>query len=159
MPQTPTNDDTQARVLRTYTILNTLRRDWGGALILCCGLGPRGAALALASNIAGAVCLSIEENTDTLKAALRAGACDFVVNTLDEALRTMKNEVRKHQPLSVGLEGDPATLLAELLARGVAPELCTNLTGDPGYDQALRRFKPLFALIVDFGNNSPVSPA
>jgi urocanate hydratase len=153
------DDDSQARILRTFTVLSTLRQDWGGALILSCGLGPQGASLALASNMAGAVCLSIEEDPDTLKHALRSGACDFIVNTLDEALRTMKNEVRKHLPLSVGLHGNLSFLLRELLARGVSPELCTNLTGDPSHDEAIRQFQSLGALLVDFGNGPRIEAA
>ncbi len=49
------------------------------------------------------------------------GACDFIVNTLDEALRAMKNEIRQRRPLSVGLEGDPEDLLHEILERASSP--------------------------------------
>lgn len=143
-------DDSQERVLRTFTVLHTLRQDWGGAVILCCGLGEQGSALALASNIAGAVCLCLEDDPDVCRQALRTGACDFVVNTLDEALRTMKNEVRKHQPLSVGLQGKTSLVLQELLARGVLPELCTNFTDDVSYGEALRHLQSLGARIINF---------
>jgi urocanate hydratase len=149
-------DTLQERTLRTFTILQHLRPDWGGALIVSCGLTPEGAALALASNIAGAVSLSIEPNPDTLKEALHAGACDFVVNTLDEALRAMKNEVRKHLPLSVGLQGNPAAVLAELLERGVLPQLFTAIASGAGdtdiatYVEAAQAFHSQGTLLVDF---------
>src|SRR5580698_5165161 len=96
VPMQPTESDRQERILRMVTVLHALRESWGGALIVACGLNPQGAALALASNIAGAVCLSVDGDPARLKDALRSGSCDFVVNTLDEALRAMKNEVRKH---------------------------------------------------------------
>jgi urocanate hydratase len=148
--------DTQAHILRTLTVLHTLRQDWGGSLILCCGLAPQGSALALASNIAGGVCLNIEEEPNILRAAMRSGSCDFIVNTLDEALRAMKNEVRKHLPLSVGLQGNPTLILRELLERGVAPELFTDFTGSISHHEAVRAFKSSGALIVRFDSTLPI---
>jgi Urocanase Rossmann-like domain len=142
--------DTQARILRTLTVLHTLRQDWGGSLILCCGLGPQGAALALASNIAGAVCLNIEEEPSILRDAMRSGSCDFIINTLDEALRAMKNEARKHLPLSVGLQGNPAQVLDEILERGVSPQLVTDTTNGPTHAAARRKLQSLGALVIDF---------
>ena len=149
--------DTQAHILRTLTVLHTLRQDWGGSLILCCGLAPQGAALALASNIAGAVCLNIEEEQNILRAAMRSGSCDFIVNTLDEALRAMKNEVRKHLPLSVGLQGNPAQVLDEILERGVSPEVFTDLTGNSASQKAIQCFKSTGAIIVRFDSTHPIS--
>ncbi len=102
--------------------------NWGGTLILNIGLIDQ--SIPLASTIAGAVCLSLEPDPATARQALRTGACDFVVNTLDEALRAMKNQVRQAKPLSVGLQGNQSQILNEILERGVAPQLVTNLT-DP----------------------------
>lgn len=149
----PSLNPAQTLTLRTFTILHTLRQNWGGELILFCGLNPDGAALALASNIAGAVCLSIEEDPKNLKDALRSGSCDFIVNTLDEALRTMKNEVRKHLPLSVGLQGNPSAVLEELLARGVSPELFTDFTADSRHDKPARQFKLQGAIVLNFSSS------
>jgi Urocanase Rossmann-like domain len=145
----------QERILRIFTLLSSLRSDWGGALIIACGLNPQGAALALASNIAGAVCLSIEDNPAALKEASRSGSCDFIVNTLDEALRAMKNEVRKRLPLSVGLQGNPAVVLQELLERGVSPQLFTDLTPSPNHLEAIKHFQTSGALIINFDSNHP----
>jgi urocanate hydratase len=145
----PLTETIQSRTLRTFTVLHHLRPDWGGALILACGLNPAGAALALASNVAGAVCLSLEEDPAVAHQALRTGACDFVVNTLDEALRAMKNEVRKHLPLSVGLQGNVTQILAELLDRGIAPQLYTNLTATP-HEAAAESFKSGGTCLIDF---------
>ena len=140
-------EDLQTKVLRAYTVLSSLRPNWPGTLILNVGLNPTGAAVSLAANIAGAVCLTLEPDPTLLRNALRAGACDFIVNTLDEALRAMKNEVRKRCPLSVGLEGDPSALLQEIIDRGVAPELFTAPTAHP---KAAAHFHSRGALLVSF---------
>jgi hypothetical protein len=129
------NDSLQLRTLRSFTLLHHLRPDWGGQLILNIGLTDQ--AIPLASNIAGAVCLSLEQDPALARNALRTGACDFVVNTLDEALRALKNEVRQHKPLSVGLQGNQFHILTEILERGLAPQLVTNLN-DPA---TLQTFK------------------
>jgi hypothetical protein len=156
----PSPNPVQTQILRTYTALYSLRSDrngdWGGALILACGLNEQGAALALAANIAGAVCLNIEDNPATLKEAIRSGSCDFIVNTVDEALRAMKNEVRKHLPLSVGLQCNPTQALQELLERGVSPQLFTDLTHTPSRLEAMQRFKASGSRIVSFDSNHPV---
>jgi urocanate hydratase len=152
----PFTETIQSRTLRTFTVLHHLRPDWGGALILACGLNPAGASLALASNVAGAVCLSLEEDPAVAHQALRTGACDFVVNTLDEALRAMKNEVRKHLPLSVGLQGDVIQILAELQERGIAPQLFANLTATP-HEAAAENFKSGGTLLVDFTQSGSAS--
>jgi urocanate hydratase len=155
LEQTPAT--IQSRTLRTFTVLHTLRPDWGGALILACGLNSDGAALALASNIAGAVCLSLEDDPAVAHNALRSGACDFVVNTLDEALRAMKNEVRKHLPLSVGLQGDTTQILGELLERGIAPQLFTNFTEKP-HETAAASLKASGTIMIDFLGRAPGEP-
>jgi Urocanase Rossmann-like domain len=135
MPEAATNDTPQLRTLRAFTLLHHLRPTWAGSLILNIGLTDQ--SIPLASTIAGAVCLSLEQDPATARNALRTGACDFVVNTLDEALRAMKNEVRQHKPLSVGLQGNQSHILEEILERGVAPQLVTNLT-NPEARQAFR---------------------
>lgn len=113
----------QARTLEAFTVLCAIRPVWGGALVLNVGLDTSGCAVALACNAAGAVCLTLEPQSERLRASLRNGVSDFAVNTLDEALRAIKNEVRQKRPLSVGLEGSPAQLMDELLDRGVAPQI------------------------------------
>jgi hypothetical protein len=153
---THNEDNTQERILRSYTVLRLVRPDWGGALVISCGLGPQGAPLAMAANMAGAACLSIEENPDLLKAALRSGSCDFIVNTLDEALRAMKNEVRKHLPISVGLRGEPDIMLHECLDRGVQPELVIDLAEEPATRQSIiQQMRSHGAMQLDFLESTP----
>src|ERR1700679_1155660 len=96
--------DVQANTLRILPIPTCLRSEWAGNLILSCGLSGSGADLALAANIAGATCLSIDRSTEACRAAMRSGAVDFVVNTLLSAVGDAAEEIRKHTPLSVAVE-------------------------------------------------------
>jgi urocanate hydratase len=151
-------EDPQTGALRAFTVLSALRPDWGGALVVCCGLGPGGSALSFAANVAGAGCLAIDARADVCRAALRSGACDFVVNTVDEALRVLKNEVRQRRPVSVGLTLDSTLALDELVDRGVLPELFTVFRSDADavvpatatWDRALQAFTFLGTIIADF---------
>ncbi|HEY0758124.1 MAG TPA: hypothetical protein VGD59_02590 [Acidisarcina sp.] len=95
----------------------------GGRLVLYAPTDASGAAVALASSIAGAASLGLDADEERLKLALRRGVCDFVVNGLDEALRILKNEVRKRQPVAVGLVCDVPACLQEMVERGVQPDV------------------------------------
>jgi hypothetical protein len=100
----------------------------GGKLLLYGQLDARGAAVALAANIAGAATLGVDADSERLRQGIRHGFCDFVVNHFDEALRILKNELRKKQPVSVCLEGDLEAALSEAVKRGLQPDLLA-LTG------------------------------
>jgi urocanate hydratase len=151
-------EDFQVEVLRAFSVLCALGEDlgrkvWAGALMVGCGLGPGGAALAMAGNIAGAGCLAIEARAEVCRAALRSGACDFVVNSVDEALRILKNEIRQRRPVSVGLTMELNAALEELNERGVQPEVFAGFRaeGDAGtLDRAARAFAEMGTLVVDF---------
>jgi threonine dehydrogenase-like Zn-dependent dehydrogenase len=155
-------EDFQAEVLRAHMVLSVVRPAWPGALIVSCGLGPRGLALALAANIAGAACLAIDEHPEACRAAMRSGACDFAVNTLDEALRALKNQVRQGKPLSVALELGVGPALDELMERGVQPELFAAFgaagcaVDDEAVERAARIFGERGALLVDFDGSMRV---
>jgi urocanate hydratase len=95
----------------------------GGRLLLYGAMDADGAALALAGNIAGAATLGIDSVSQRLKQGIRHGFCDFMVNDLDEALRILKNEIRKKQPVSVCLEGDLGSISREIVDRGVQPDV------------------------------------
>jgi len=118
----------QASVLRAFVALCTVRVSWAGKIVLVHSLEEKGAAIAMAATMAGAVTLAFEGDAARAHAAMRAGCCDFVVSTLDEALRTMKNEVRKGVSLSVGLVGEDALLMQEMHERGIVVDFDTALT-------------------------------
>ena len=106
-----------------YAALTELSADGGGWLLLYAGLDADGVAVAMASNVAGAASLGLEPDAERAKAALRAGVCDFVVNELGEALRILKNEIRQRRGVSVVLTGAVDAVVAEIVARGVQPEI------------------------------------
>jgi urocanate hydratase len=144
-------DPVQPRILRTFTVLQQLRSDWAGSLILSVGLSPQGAALSIASNIAGAVSLAIDHDPAHLREVVRTGAVDFVVNSLDEAIRAMKNELRRGAPLSVALDLDPASALAEIAERGLAPQLFSVFSAAvPGINQRALELKQIGAELISF---------
>ena len=99
-----------------------------GKLIVSGGMGGMGGAQPLAATMAGACFLGIDVNPERIKKRLKTGYCDFMVNTLDEALRILKNSIRKKEAVSVGLVGNCADVIPELAARGVKPDLLTDQT-------------------------------
>lgn len=153
MTTNPQGGGFQQQVLRSFTALMLLRLNWAGELVLGLGLNDEGAALALAAHIAGAVCLSIEPDVALVKAAQRRGACDFAVNTLDEALRTMKNEVRQGRALSVALHGSYDQALSEAAERGLLPAVIFGRAGDlpEAAAQAVTRLQQLGSSLICLG--------
>jgi len=124
---TPTN--LQIQTLRLYGELISRRPSYGGRLIFTCGDACSATGLPAAVSIAGGTTLLLDPDTATVKSVFRTGGLDFVVNTLDEAVRVLKNEVRKQTPLSVALTADPAVILAELRERGLQPDLEVSIGG------------------------------
>ena len=99
-----------------------------GKLVVTGGMGGMGGAQPLAATMNGAAFLGIDVNPERIKRRVKAGYCDLMVNHLDEALRILKNAVRKAEPTSVGLVGNCADLIPELARRGVVPDLLTDQT-------------------------------
>lgn len=95
----------------------------GGKLLLRCGLDADGIAVVVAGSIAGAASLCVDADAERLRDGLRAGLVDFVVGYLDEALRILKNEIRRALPISVGLGIDPEPCIAAMIERGLQPDL------------------------------------
>jgi urocanate hydratase len=112
-----------------------------GRLLLIDGLADEGDALLIAASIAGAASLVLETQTDAVRYCVRNGIVDFAVTTLAEALRILKNEVRKKQPIAVLLEREPADVLAELVERGAQPDMLRWTAEEPaeqGYVDMLK---------------------
>jgi urocanate hydratase len=99
-----------------------------GKLIVSGGMGGMGGAQPLAATMAGATFLGIDVDPERIKKRLKTGYCDFMVNSLDEALRILKNAVRKKENVSVGLVGNCADVIPELAERGVVPDILTDQT-------------------------------
>ena len=102
--------------------------DLAGKLIVSGGMGGMGGAQPLAATMTGAAFLGIDVDPERIKKRLKTGYCDFMVTTLDEALRILKNAVRKKENVSVGLVGNCADIIPELADRGVVPDILTDQT-------------------------------
>lgn len=99
----------------------------GGKLLLRSGIDASGLGIVVAASIAGAASLCVDANADFLREGLRAGFIDFVVGNLDEALRILKNEIRRALPVSVGLAADPEPCMDAMIERGLQPDLLSAL--------------------------------
>jgi urocanate hydratase len=102
--------------------------DLSGKLTVSGGMGGMGGAQPLAATMNGAAFLGIDVDPERIKKRLKTGYCDFMVTTLDEALRILKNAVRKKENVSVGLVGNCADIIPELAERGVVPDILTDQT-------------------------------
>ncbi len=102
--------------------------DLAGRLVVTGGMGGMGGAQPLAATMNGAAFLGIDVDPERIKRRVKSGYCDVMVNDLDEALRILKNAVRKREPASVGLVGNCADVVPELARRGVVPDLLTDQT-------------------------------
>ncbi len=108
------------------------RQHFGGDLtgkwLFTGGLGGMGGAQPLAAVMAGASCLAVECRKSSIDMRLRTGYLDTWTDNLDEALRLIDESCKAGTPKSVGLLGNVADVLAELLKRGVKPDLLTDQT-------------------------------
>jgi hypothetical protein len=95
----------------------------GGKLLYAGELDEGGRALMVAGNIAGAASLVATLDTSAQKQAIRDGVVDFLVTSLDEALRILKNEIRKRGTVAVCVSLAPMEIEREMLERGVLPDL------------------------------------
>ena len=95
----------------------------GGRLLYAAELDDPGCRLVRAANIAGAASLAAAPSPAQQRQIIREGVADFLVTDLSEALRILKNEIRKRQPVAVAVAATPESLAAEMLSRGVQPDL------------------------------------
>ncbi|HEV2363497.1 MAG TPA: urocanate hydratase [Caulobacteraceae bacterium] len=123
----------QGIVQGTYETFAELgRRHYGGDLagrwILTAGLGGMGGAQPLAAVMAGASCLAIECEAARIEMRLRTGYLEQMSQDLDEALAIIEQACAARRPTSVGLIGNAAEVLPELVRRGVRPDAVTDQT-------------------------------
>ena len=99
-----------------------------GRLIVSAGMGGMGGAQPLAATMAGACFLGVDVDASRIEKRLTSGYCDQIAWSLDDALNAL-NAARQHgRALSVGLVGNAADVLPELVARGVVPDMLTDQT-------------------------------
>src|SRR5678815_5570860 len=103
------------------------RRHFDGSLagrfVLTAGLGGMGGAQPLAATMNGAAILGIEVDEARIDKRLETGYCDRKTHRLDEALEWIAGATRDKRALSVGLVGNAAEIVPELVDRGVTPDV------------------------------------
>ncbi len=123
----------QGIVQGTYeTFAEAGRQHYGGSMkgrwILTGGLGGMGGAQPLAAVMAGACCLAVECNPDSIAFRLRTRYVDESTDSLDEALAMIDRWTKAGAAKSVALLGNAADVFPELVRRGVRPDLVTDQT-------------------------------
>lgn len=159
LPNLPRQSVTCQKYLRLQTLTARARYTPGvlrqtaslaGSLVVSAEVEAAGAEWAIASNIAGAAFLGIDSQVQRLKLWQQQNACDFLVNSLDEALRILKNELRKGRPISVGLEGSAEEILPQMVARGIQPEFLIDSVADtPAAHASMLELQKRGALLVE----------
>ena len=99
-----------------------------GKLVLSGGMGGMGGAQPLAATLNGAVFLGIDVDPERIERRVRTGYCDRMALTLDEALDICEDAIENRRALSVGLVGNCAEVLPEIVRRGVRVDVVTDQT-------------------------------
>jgi urocanate hydratase len=95
----------------------------GGQLLYAGELDQEGRAITIAGNVAGCATLAATADPNDQKRAVREGIADFLVTSLDEALRILKNEIRKRATVSVCIGVSTDEIERETRDRGLRPDL------------------------------------
>src|SRR3954453_1315727 len=124
---------TQGILQGTYeTFAECARQHFGGTLagrlVVTAGLGGMGGAQPLAATMNGAAFLGIDVDESRIRRRVETRYCDRLETDLGRALALVDEARRKRQPLAVGLVGNVAEVLPELVHRGVVPDVLTDQT-------------------------------
>ena len=123
----------QGIVQGTYeTFAEAGRQHFGGSLdgklVVSGGMGGMGGAQPLAATMNGALFLGIDVDASRIQKRLNSGYCDHIAWTLDEALTLLDEARRDAKAISVGLVGNIADVLPNLIQRNVVPDVLTDQT-------------------------------
>jgi len=123
----------QGIVQGTYeTFAECARQHFGGTLagrlVVTAGLGGMGGAQPLAATMNGAAFLGIEVDPTRIERRVETGYCDEISGDLDHALERVLEAKEQGQALSIGLLGNVAEVLPEIVRRGVVPDVVTDQT-------------------------------
>ncbi len=103
---------------------NTLK----GTITVTAGLGGMGGAQPLAVTMNGGVCIAIEVDEHRIDRRIETRYCDVKVKTVEEAIQKAEEYKKLGKPLSIGLLGNAAEILPQLVERGFTPDLLTDQT-------------------------------
>ena len=99
-----------------------------GRLVVTAGLGGMGGAQPLAATMNGGVCLCVEVDPIRIQRRVETGYCDEQSDNLDAALERLSGAMARKEALSIGLLGNIAEVLPELVRRGIVPDIVTDQT-------------------------------
>ncbi|MBE2190486.1 MAG: urocanate hydratase [Candidatus Kapabacteria bacterium] len=124
---------TQGIVQGTYeTFAECARQHFGGDLfgrfLLTAGMGGMGGAQPLAATFAGAASITVEIDEKRIDKRIHDGYCDMKCDNLDTALEIVRQNVTERKAISIGLIGNAAEILPELVRRGIYPDVVTDQT-------------------------------
>lgn len=102
--------------------------DLGGRVVLTAGLGGMGGAQPLAATMAGAICLAIEVDPVRIDKRMSTRYLDEWFDDIDEALARVEKARADKEAVSIGLLGNAADVLPELVRRGFKPDMVTDQT-------------------------------
>ncbi len=124
---------TQGILQGTYETFGAVAtRHFGGSLrgrwVLTGGMGGMGGAQPLAATMNDGAVLVVEVDPWRIQRRIETGYCDRMTRDLDEALGWIRGATEAGEPLSVGLVGNCAEVLPELVRRGVTPDVLTDQT-------------------------------
>jgi urocanate hydratase len=123
----------QGIVQGTYeTFAEAGRRHFGGKLegklIVSAGMGGMGGAQPLAATMAGACFLGIDVDRRRIEKRVESGYCDSIAASIEDAVKQITAAQKEGAARSIGLVGNAADVLPELLRRGVIPDILTDQT-------------------------------
>ncbi len=124
---------TQGILQGTYeTFAEAGRQHFGGSLagrlVVSAGLGGMGGAQPLAVTMNGGVAIIIEVDPRRAQRRLETRYCNHLTESLDEAMALAKKAQKERRPLSIGLIGNAAQVLPEMVRQGITPDLLTDQT-------------------------------
>lgn len=124
---------TQGILQGTYeTFGEAARQHFGGSLkgtlTLTAGLGGMGGAQPLAVTMNGGVVITIDVDKRSIDRRIEKRYCDMYTESLEEALTVANEYKEKKEPISIGLLGNAAEILPELVKRNITPDLVTDQT-------------------------------
>ena len=128
---------TQGIVQGTFETLASLAQQQGwsslkGKFVLTAGLGGMGGAQPLAVTMNEGVALVVEVDPARAKRRLETRYLDELTDNLEDAMTRVQESLEKKEPRSIGLVGNAADVLSELVVRGVVPDVVTDQT--PAHD-------------------------
>ncbi|MDI2586831.1 urocanate hydratase [Psychrobacillus sp. NEAU-3TGS] len=123
----------QGIVQGTYeTFAELAKQHFGGTLkntiTLTAGLGGMGGAQSLAVTMNGGVCIGIDVDESRIDRRIETGYTDSKTDSLEEAIRLAKEAKQEGKALSIGLIGNAADILPEMITRGFIPDILTDQT-------------------------------